>query len=205
MIVSSYQAARGIGATSDKGSTLIEFSDCFIICDGMVKLGSMFVGFLKRRLFWIELPWMVSTFSLRILFSGPRTVFAWDFLGRSILPNGPLCQSFHSYHGLRGGPTPWEIAGSAIGVSQPSTKSTAHHTYVDNLGVLNVSAGRVEKAAAETKREFGKYGFLLHEGEVYPMGGGALGVVVDGNHSQMRISLNKNVCYLDSTANCCGP
>ena len=78
---------------------------------------------------------------------------------------------------------PW-----VIGADGPST---AHYTYVDNLGVLSKSRATVAEAIYQAECDFKSVGLLLHEVDVTSSRGEVLGIELDGHRFETRNSLKR--------------
>jgi hypothetical protein len=72
-----------------------------------------------------------------------------------------------------------------------SRGSSAHYTYVDNLGVLSGDTELVRSALAEAELNFGADGLELHEVELKRDGGDALGIVLDGVALETRNTMQR--------------
>ena len=82
-------------------------------------------------------------------------------------------------------------------VSQTSP-STAHFTYVDNLGALGTDQTKISNVMTETQNSFDSIGLNLHDIGFNVGGGDALGIVLDGKrletrNSQKRYSMLRKV------------
>eukprot|EP00974_Lingulodinium_polyedra_P085398 8269531-Lingulodinium_polyedra.AAC.1 len=66
------------------------------------------------------------------------------------------------------------------------TESSGHFMYVDNAGVLSISAEQTARAISEAQKDFEQGNLIFHEVAVETGGGTSLGCCLDGHELATR-------------------